>query len=150
MKGFFYNLLKYTLKTYIMDLNSFMKSYAEEIGGTYSEYDSSTSIIIVPLADERFQTVLGKLKNSKRFNSRLGIEFTSKVGEFNAGIDTKLLLEENANLNHAKFVIIDNIIHVEAASFVETVTEEIIKEIIQEVANVADEYELKLTGVDVH
>ncbi|TRX62119.1 YbjN domain-containing protein [Fulvivirga sp. M361] len=133
-----------------MDLNSLMKSYAEEIGGTYSEYDSSTSIIIVPLVDERFQTVLGKLKNGKRYQDRLAIEFTSKICEFNSDIDLKMLLEENANLNHAKFVIMDNFINIEASSFVETVTEEVIKEIIQEVANVADEYEFKLTGADVH
>ena len=134
----------------VENLNSLMKSYAEEIGGTYSEYDSSTSIIIVPLEDERFQTVLGKLKNNNRYKDRLGIEFTSKICEFTEGIDLKMLLEENANLNHAKFVITDNFVLVEASGFVETVTEEIIKEIIQEVANVADEYEFKLTGADVH
>lgn len=132
-----------------MDLNAFMESYANEIDGTYSEYDIRTSIIIVPLPDQRFQTVLGKLKHSQRYN-RLGIEFTSKVCQFESSIDLKSLLTENANLNHAKFVIIDDFIHVEASSFVESATEELLKEIIQEVANIADEYEFKLTGADVH
>lgn len=133
-----------------MDLNAFMQNYADEIGGQYSEYDSRTSIIIVPLPDERFQTVLGKLKNSTRYNNRLGIEFVSKVCEFSPDMNLKMLLEENGNLNHAKFAIAEGFIHVEASSFVETATEEIIKEIIQEVANVADEYEYKLTGEDIH
>ncbi|MEQ8925323.1 MAG: hypothetical protein RLO81_05885 [Fulvivirga sp.] len=132
-----------------MDLNAFMESYADEIGGTYSEYDIRTSIIIVPLPDERFQTVLGKLKHSQRYD-RLGIEFSSKVCQYEDGLDLKLLLTENANLNHAKFAIVEDFIHVEASSFVESATEEILKEIIQEVANVADEYEFKLTGADVH
>jgi CRISPR/Cas system-associated endoribonuclease Cas2 len=132
-----------------MDLNAFMESYANEIGGNYSEYDSRTSIIIVPLPDQRFQTVLGKLKHSERYN-RLGIEFTSKVCKYNSDVDLKLLLEENANLNHAKFAIVEDFLHVEASSFIESATEQLLKEIIQEVANVADDYELKLTGADVH
>lgn len=132
-----------------MDLNAFMESYSEEIGGSYSEYDGKTSIIIVPLPDQRFQTVLGTLKQSEKYD-KLGIEFTSKVCALDESIDLKSLLQENANLNHAKFVIIDDFIIVEASSFVDSITEEIIKEIIQEVANVADEYEFKLAGVDVH
>ena len=132
-----------------MDLNAFMKAYADEIGGTYSEYDGATSIIIVPLPDERFQTVLGTVKLSKRFNRHL-IEFSSKVCAFNSSIDLKDLLMENTNLNHAKFAISDDFIQVEDSCFVESATEDLIKEIIQEVANVADEYEFKLTGVDVH
>ena len=132
-----------------MDLNAFMETYSEEIGGSYSEYDSKTSIIIVPLPDQRFQTVLGTLKHHEKYD-RLGIEFTSKVCPVDDKLNCKLLLEENTNFNHAKFAIADEFVIVEASSFVETVTEDIIKEIIQEVANVADEYEYRLTGVDVH
>ncbi|UII20397.1 YbjN domain-containing protein [Fulvivirga ligni] len=132
-----------------MDLNAFMQSYADEIGGEYSEYDSKTSIIIVPLSDERFQTVLGKLKYSPRFD-RLSIEFVSKVCQLEEKMDLRGLLEENSNLIHSRFVISDNYINVEASNFVDSATEEILKEIIQEVANVADEYEFKLTGEDVH
>lgn len=126
-----------------------MESYADEIGGTYSEYDVRTSIIIVPLPDQRFQTVLGKLKHSQRYD-RLGIEFASKVCAYDTELNLKALLEENANLNHAKFSVLDDFVYVEASSFVESATEELLKEIIQEVANVADEFEFKLTGADVH
>ena len=132
-----------------MDLNAFMESYAEEIGGTYSEYDTRTSIIIVPLPDERFQTVLGTLKKSER-HDKLGIEFSSKVCKYDSSIDLKRLLEENGKLNHGKFSIVDNFVFVEASTFVESATEQILKDIIQEVANVADEFEFKLTGEDVH
>lgn len=132
-----------------MDLNAFMESYATEIGGTYSEYDSKTSIIIVPLADARFQTVLGRVKLSKRYD-RVGIEFSSKVCAYKHVTSPKALLEENGSLNHAKFTVREEYVEVEASSFIETVTEDILKEIIQEVANVADEFELKLTGADLH
>jgi len=132
-----------------MDLNAFMESYSEEIGGSYSEYDGKTSIIIVPLPDQRFQTVLGTLKQNDKYD-KLSIEFTSKVCALDNSLDLKALLEENARLNHARFAIADDFIVVEASSFVDSITEEIIKEIIQEVANVADEFEFKLAGVDVH
>lgn len=132
-----------------MDLNAFMQNYADEINGQYSEYDSNKSIIIVPLPDERYQTVLGHLKHSNRYN-KVGIEFTSKVCPFREGLNLKQLLEENAQLNHAKFVLVDNYLNVEASCFLDTATEELLKEIIQEVANVADEYEFKLTGEDIH
>lgn len=132
-----------------MDLNSFMQSYAEEIGGQFSEYDGNTSIIIVPLDDDRFQTVLGKIKHSTRYD-RVGVEFSSKVCEFEPDLNLKLLLQENGNLTHAKFVLTENFINVEASSFVDTATEEILKEIIQEVATIADEFEFKLTGEDIH
>ena len=132
-----------------MDLTAFMQSYAEEIGGQHSEYDSKTAIIIVPLQDDRFQTVLGKLKHNTRYD-RLGIEFSSRVCEYTADVDLKALLEENANLNHAKFSIDEDFIYVEASSFVDSATEGLLKEIIQEVSHVADEFEYKLTGEDVH
>lgn len=133
-----------------MDLNSFMKSYADQIGGNYSEYDSSKSVIIVPLRDGRFQTVLGHVKASEKFNNRLGIEFSSKVCEFNDNITLKPLLEENGKLCHAKFAVAEDFLVVEATTFIETATEDLLKEIIQEVAVSADEWEFKLTGLDVH
>ena len=133
-----------------MDFNSFMKEYADEIGGNYSEYDSSKSVIIVPLEDGRFQTVLGLVKNSEKFNGRLGIEFSSKICELSDGLDFKAMLEENSQLCHSKLAINEGFIVVEAATFTDTATEDLLKEIIQEVATQADEWEFKLTGLDVH
>lgn len=133
-----------------MELNSFMESYANEIGGQYSEYDSSKSVIIVPLPDGRFQTVFGVLTDSEKYKNRTGIEFTSRVCEYENGIDLKQLLEANADFCHAKFVIHEGYLKVEASAFTDTATEPLLKEIIQEVALTADEWEMKLTGMDVH
>jgi len=57
---------------------------------------------------------------------------------------------ENAKTCYARFVIIDDYVRVEGSTFLESVTESGIKEIIDEVANMADAWELKLTGMDVH
>ena len=132
-----------------MDLKAFMQQYADEIKGQYSEYDNHKSIIIVPLPDERYQTVLVYLRQNNRYRKTI-IEFSSKVCPFSDDLDLKLLLEENANLNHVKFVLVDDFVKVEASCFTDSATPELLKEIIQEVANVADEFEFKLTGEDVH
>lgn len=132
-----------------MDLNSFMQSYAEEIDGNYSEYDTDKSIIIVPVTKGRIQTVLGHIKESERYQKDL-IEFSSRVAKFDQSVDLKNLLEENTNFCHAKFSIVDDFIQVEASGFVDTASEGLLKEIIQEVATLADDFEMKLTGKDVH
>jgi uncharacterized protein YpmB len=47
-------------------------------------------------------------------------------------------------------VIRDNQVQVEAVAAVDGVSEEAIKEMVQEVANRADQLEMELTGSDVH
>lgn len=132
-----------------MELNNFMEKYAHEIGGQYSEYNNTISIVIFPLLDSRFQTVYGEKKQMKKYGREL-IEFSSKVCKFDADFDLKLLLSENTNFCHAKFSIVNNYIQVEASLFIDSATEVTVKEAMSEVAHLADEYELKLTGVDIH
>lgn len=132
-----------------MDFKKFLKNYADEINGQFQEYDNAKSVIIVPLPDERFQTVIGEEKESARYK-RNGIELTSKVCKYRKDIDLKRLLEEHCSACHAKFVIKDDFLQVEASAFVDNINSEIMKEMIQEVANLADEYEFILTGADVH
>ena len=131
------------------NFNEFMERYAEEIDGQFSEYDQSKSVIIVPLDENRFQAVLGVIKHNEKFN-KTGIEFSSKVCPFSDDIDCKQLVIENAKTCYAKFVIVDDFIKVEGSTFLETIMEEGLKEIIKEVAQLADEWELKLTGLDVN
>lgn len=131
------------------NFNEFMERFADEIGGQFSEYDQSKSVIIVPLEENRFQAVLGVIKFNEKFN-KTGVEFSSKVCPFSDDIDCKQLVIENAKTCYAKFVIVDDFIKVEGSTFVETIMEEGLKEIIREVAQLADEWELKLTGLDVN
>ncbi len=129
--------------------NEFMERFAEEIDGQFSEYDQSKSVIIVPLEENRFQAVLGVIKYNEKFK-KTAIEFSSKVCPFSDDIDCKQLVIENAKTCYAKFVIVDDFIKVEGSTFLETIMEEGLKDIIKEVAQLADEWELKLTGLDVN
>ena len=131
------------------NFNEFMERFADEIGGQFSEYDKTKSVIIVPLEDNRFQAVLGVVKYNEKFQ-KTGVEFSSKVCPFSDDVDCKQLLMENGKTCYSKFVITDDFIKVEGSTFLETIREEGLKEIIKEVAQLADEWELKLTGLDVN
>ncbi len=134
-----------------MDLNfsELMEKIANDIGGQFSEYDKYKSVIIVPLEENRYQAVVGVLKHSEKMN-KTRLEFSSKVCQLTESVDLKELLMENAKTCYARFVIVDDYIRVEGSTFIESVTENGIREIIDEVANMADAWELKLTGMDVH
>ncbi|HQQ96315.1 MAG TPA: hypothetical protein PLX35_03585 [Cyclobacteriaceae bacterium] len=133
-----------------MNLTAFMKHYAEQINGQYIEYNQTLSVIIIPVSGNRFQTVLGTIKQSSLYNRKV-ITFTSKVCPMTTGsIDYKMLLEQTAFFNYCRFLIADNYLQVEAVSALEGTNEDDIKEMLQEVANLADQYEMKLTGADIH
>jgi hypothetical protein len=132
-----------------MELNAVMRKYAEEINGQYMEYDPNHAIIIVPVSGSRAQTVLGNVRKNELYNRRL-LAISSKVCAFSAEIDLKLLLEQTAFFNYCRFTILDNHLQVEAVAAFDNISEDTIKEMVQEVANLADQYELKLTGVDVN
>ena len=132
-----------------MDLNAFMRKYADQINGQFMEYDPQHSIIIVPVSGGRAQTVLGHVRQNELYNRKL-IAFTSKVCTFSSEIDLKALIEQTAFFNYCRFIISENHLQVEAVAALDTISEETIKEMVQEVANLADQYELKLTGVDVN
>lgn len=132
-----------------MDLTAFMKRYADEIRGQYIEYTQTLSVIIVPVSGNRFQTVMGTIKQSSLYNRKV-IIFTSKVCPMNERIDFKMLLEQTAFFNYCRFMISENYLQVEAVSSLSGVTEEDIKEMLQEVANLADQYEMKISGTDIH
>jgi len=132
-----------------MELTALMKRYADEIRGQYIEYTQTLSVIIMPVSGNRFQTVMGTIRQSSLYNRRV-IIFTSKVCPMNDNIDFKMLLEQTAFFNYCRFMIADNYLQVEAVSSLTGVTDEDIKEMLQEVANLADQYEMKISGTDIH
>jgi hypothetical protein len=132
----------------MIELNSFMSSFAEEIDGQYSEYNKEKAVIIVPLDQNRYQAVLGITKTCE--DKSISVKFTSKVCEFHEKIDLKELLKKNHNFVYGKFVIVENIIKVEATGKMDNSVEEQLKEMIYEVARSADDWEYKLTGMDVN
>jgi len=132
-----------------MDLTAFMKRYADEIRGQYIEYTHTLSVVVVPVAGNRFQTVTGNIKESSLYNRKV-ITFTSKVCPMSESIDFRKLLEQTAFFNYCRFMISDNYLQVEAVSSLTGVNEEDIKEMLQEVANLADQYEMSIAGTDIH
>ncbi|MEK6780515.1 MAG: hypothetical protein AABY93_02350 [Bacteroidota bacterium] len=126
-----------------------MKKYADQISGQYTEYDNNRSVIVVTVAGGRFQTVLGNIKQNDLYNRKL-LTFISKVCIVKPGIDFQMLLEQTAFFNYCRFVLTEGYIQVEAVAPLDSISEETIKEMIQEVANLADQYEMKLTGIDIH
>jgi len=132
-----------------MDLTAFMKKYADEIGGQFTEYDQTQSIVIVPVSGNRYQTVIGNIRKNELYNRRL-ISFTSKISALQTTIDFKMLLEQSAYFNYCRFIIKENYLQIEATTALDTASESIIKEMVQEVANLGDQFELKLTDSDIH
>jgi hypothetical protein len=132
-----------------MDLTAFMKKYADQIGGQYTEYDPSHSIIIIPVSGNRYQTVIGTIRKNELYNRSL-ITLNSKVCAVKDGIDFKMLLEQSAYFNYCRFIVTENHLQVEAVTALDTITESTVIEMLQEVANLADQYELKLTDTDIH
>jgi len=132
-----------------MDLGAVMKKYAEQIGGQFTEYDHAQSIIIMPVSGGRYQTVLGTIIQNDLYNRKL-ISLHSKICAPRPDIDYHMLLEQTAFFNYCRFVVKDNYLQVEAVAPMIGITEETIKEMVQEVANLADQFELRLTGVDIH
>ena len=132
-----------------MDITFTIKQYADQIGGQFTDYDHIKSVIVVPLDKSRFQTVLATQQKSQ-VSGRDQAVFTSKVCEYKNTIDLKMLMEQNANFDYSKFVLEDGYVKVEASCLTSSTSESQLKEMIQEVAQLADHYEYKLTGQDIH
>ena len=131
-----------------MDLRNFMRRYAEELGGQFLEYDPHHAIIIVPVSGGRAQTVLANVVHNDLYNRQL-ISVSSKVCPVRQELDLQMLLTQTSFFNYSRFVIRENYLQVEAVGSFAHLQEDIAKEMIQEVANLADQFELKLTGADV-
>lgn len=132
-----------------MSIMKHVQLYADQIGGQYTDYDHSRSVIVVPINSSRFQTVLASTQKSP-VSGRDQAIFASKVCEYSSGLDLKNLLEQNANFDYSKFVLEDGYLKIEASCLASTVSQDQVKEMIQEVAQLADHYEDKLTGKDIY
>lgn len=132
-----------------MNIPSLLEKYADEIGGTFTNYNGEKWIIVVPLKDDRFQTVLAALEKSK-VSGKTRLYFSSKVSQLSDHINLKDLLIQNSKFDYSKFILEDGDLKVEASCLSDSVTEEEIRFMIQEVAQLADQYELRLTGMDVN
>lgn len=132
----------------ILDFKNFVKHFSEEIDGRYTEYDENQSVIIIPLKDGRFQAVTGH-KAHHPPSGRDIIHIKSKICKTSEEIPYVDILQANSDYPYARFVIEDDFLKVEAIEFTDHLDETQIKEMMYEVANLADEWEYKITGEDV-
>lgn len=132
-----------------MNLFTFIRQHIDEIGGQFTDYDHTKAVVVVPIHKGRFQTVLAIIKPSQVSGKDLAV-FTSKVCEFANSINSKELLEENASFDYSKFIVEDGYLKMEASCPAANVTEAQVKEMLQEVATMADKFEMELTGQDVY
>lgn len=130
-----------------MSLNQLMEKMSERAGWQYSEYGVDKSVVIVPLKNNRFQAVLAQEKN---INGRKGYQFISKICACTPEIDLKELLLNNIYFSYARFIIEHDILRLAAVAHEDQADETLLIEIIMEVAKCADEWENKLTGLDVN
>ena len=126
-----------------MNFSSTMQSLADQVEGSFSEYDENIAVLIVPVDDHRFQTVYCYNEGPK------GIRFISKVCEVEENMPFRELLDESSELLFACFYIENSFLYVRATTFLEG-TLETLKDMLVEVSQVADKWENKLTGADVH
>lgn len=132
-----------------MDFKAFSEKYAAEIGGEYREYDENQSIIIFPLEEGRFQTVTGHITDNEEYGRQI-IQLKTKVCSLSNEIPFEDILTASAEYPYSKFIAEDGFLKVEAIAFLNSVTEEEIKEMFIEIARHADDWEFKITGKDIH
>ena len=132
-----------------MDFDDFCKKYAAEIGGEYREYDETQSVIIVPLAAGRFQTITGHLTKNTDYNREV-IQLKTKVCSIKENIPFAEILFESAIYPYSKFIVEDDFLKVEAIAFLKMINEDMIKEMFMEIAQHGDHWEYKITGKDIH
>ena len=128
-----------------MNFSSIMQSLADKVEGSFSEYDENIAVLIVPVDEHRFQTVYCYNEGPK------GIRFISKVCEAEENIPFKEMVEVSSELLYASFYIENNFLYVRATTFMPgSDSEPGLKDLLVEVSQIADKWENKLTGADVH
>jgi len=131
-----------------MDFTAFSQKLASDIQGEYTEYDSKHSVFIVPLKDDRFQTVIARIEENKKYEKDV-VKVTSKVCKIEGNsIDFVKALEASTELVHTRFIVEDGFLKTEASFFLDNLTDSLIKEMIIEVTYTADDWEFIITGQD--
>lgn len=128
----------------VMKVVEIIKTYAEAIEAKYSAYDDSKAAVIVPIGQHRHQTVLAELKS---INGISYIRLSSKISNKHA-IKDEGIYDRQKNLLFGKLIIEQDYLEIRAY-LEDTMSPELIKEIINELAAFGDIYEKKYTGRDI-
>lgn len=130
-----------------MNLQEALEAYAEKSDSRFIRYNDEISIVIVPVSGGRNQKVVVTLVQNDLYNRKM-VLISSQVCPVSENSDLKKLLEQSAHFNYCRFVIRENNIEVEAVADASGVAAAVIGEMITETANLADQFEMTLTGKD--
>ncbi len=133
-----------------MNFKKFAQKYAEEIDGEFRDYDDNQSVIVIRLDGDRFQAVQGNVYNHEGYDGREVVQLKTKVCTMEESIDFSSVLAASSDHIHSKFVIEDGFLKIESAAFMDSINDSRIKEMLQEIGQLADEWELKITGKDIY
>lgn len=133
-----------------MNFKKFAQKYAQEINGEFRDYDDNQSIIVIRLEGDRFQAVQGNVYNHEKYEGREVVQLKTKVCTAAESINFLEVLAASTDHIHSKFIIEDGFLKIEAAAFMDSVSDDRIKEMLQEIGNLADEWELRITGKDIY
>lgn len=130
-----------------MNLTDTLEKLALEIDGRFVEYSYENTIITVPLNKDRFQNVTGYMIDRPQGTM---LEFMSTVCTLRPEIDHRAMLELNQELYYSKVVIHEGFLKVAAAALYDHCTEDLVRDMIMEVAYVADDLEMRIIGYDIY
>ena len=133
-----------------MNFKKFAQKYANEINGEFRDYDDNQSIIVIRLEGDRFQAVQGNVYKHEKYDGREVVQLKTKVCTATESINFSEVLASSTDNIHSKFIIEDGFLKIEAVAFMDTIDDSRIKEMLQEIGNLADEWELKITGKDIY
>jgi hypothetical protein len=130
-----------------MNLQQALEAYSEKSDSQFIRYNDEISFVIVPVSGGRNQKVIVNLVQNDLYNRKM-VRISSIVCPVSENPDLKRLLEQSAHFNYCRFVIRDTNIEVEAVADASGVTPPVLGEMITETANLADQFEMIITGKD--
>lgn len=126
-----------------MDLTTVLESYADSVDGKFSSYNDDKAVVIVPVTDHRFQSIVATRTDIEDAEY---IEIASKICSVEHMPEKLFWLQKEMNVG--KLVVRDDFLL--AVAYIDPgMDEKLIKAIINEVAYFADLKEKSLSGTDV-
>ena len=127
-----------------MEFGTMMEQLADLAGGSFSQYDDTTSVLIVPVGEHRIQTVYAYDEGEQ------GIKIISKACDENDVTPYEKLVRNNGSLSYSCIGIEDGLIYVKSRVLPGAEPGKAMKDMLLEIAETADNWELKLTDQDIH
>jgi len=127
-----------------MDFGTKMQTISDMASGSFSQYDDTTSVIIISVDEHRIQTVYAYDEGE------MGIKFSSKACDVVENTPYDKITKENGSLTYARIGIEDGSIFVTARALPGSEAGKGMKDMLVEVANTADKWEFELSGKDIN